>query len=103
MTLGLIAFFAAFGLLSGGLRTVLAALWLAFVATWVVLLRRGRRAQPRPKRWTRRDVLEWVALFVAANVITVVASRVSWALVGISLALFGAGYGAISAWRSRRA
>jgi hypothetical protein len=103
MVIAMIIFFTAYGLSSDAVRSVLWIGWLLFMVGWLVVLRRGRRAQPRRIQHTRREAVEWVVLFVVANVIVAVFSRVSWALVGILLASLGALAGATHAWKSRNA
>jgi hypothetical protein len=102
MVVGVFVFWVGIGAASDTIRVALFIGWLVFVASWAVLLRWGRRAQPAHEPMSKRVVLEWVGFVVLANAIALVFSRVSWALVGVLFALLGAGWGALLAWRERR-
>ena len=103
MVAGVFVFFVAIGAAPNSVRVALYIGWLVFVASWAVLLRWGRRAQPTHEPVTRRAVLEWIGVVVLANAITFGLGRASWALVGVLLALLGAGWGSLLSWRERRA
>ena len=81
-----------------------AAGWTAFVAAWVVWLRFRRAAVPNSQRprITARAVVEWIVLFAVCNLIVIVFSRVSWALVGVLIAIVATFAGSRAA-RARRA
>ena len=103
MVIGVFAFFVSIGAAPNGVRVPLYIGWLVFVASWALLLRWGRGAQPAHEPMTKRAILEWIGFVVLANAIALVFSRVSWALAGVLLALLGAGWGAILASRGRNA
>jgi hypothetical protein len=106
LAIATVLFFSGFGLHSDFYDVVAPIIWTGFVAGWVLWLRHGRRAIPgRPSRARderRRDIALWVGLFIVANLIVVLGSRVSWVLVGVLFALLGASAGASAAWRGRR-
>lgn len=101
--IAMVVFFASYDFVkSDNGRWVAAALWTAFVIAWSLWLRSDRRAVPRATVDRRRAAGEWLVTFVVANLIVVVASRVSWTLVGVLLAVLGLGRAALAMWRSSR-
>jgi hypothetical protein len=106
LSIAVVAFFTAYAVTAESARGWLPALWTLFIVAWATGLRHSRRAVPAGAHRTlaerRRMVRECIGLFFVANLIVIFASRVSWTLVGLLLAMLGAMGGSVLAWRSRR-
>jgi hypothetical protein len=107
MAIAMILFFSSnIAMKSDRGRIATALVWALFVGLWVAWVARGRRARPgrapRSRAEVRRDVTEWIALFVVCNLVVQLLSRVSWALVGVAIAIIATGWGALTARRAQR-
>jgi hypothetical protein len=102
MAVATVLYFSLFMFDRDGFAPIGPIVWTAFVIVWVLATRVGHRATgarlPRTRAQRRREILEWLALVVVANLIVAVLAQVSWLLVGIAFAVLGTGFG----WQNSR-
>jgi hypothetical protein len=105
LAIATVLFFSSYSIDQGWVYVVAPIVWTAFIVAWVWWLRHGNRATPgRPARTRderRRDIVEWIGLFVTANAIALLGATVSWILAGVLMAFLGAGAGQVASRRGR--